>query len=984
MLRTLCQIIIVASLTTGLARGEGFVWQGTGQLSTGPGEVVCQDPKGASAHTLLGMEGEALHLRAVVNAKSTEWVALVVDGDWAGDFFKNGKWILTLRATGHFELFTRGMARFASGPIPGAARENRVDWVINPVAKKFWLFLNRVAVVNGQTMPEGVDGSPSTFGVRFLGQNISPGVPSVREMGVSTAPADNKNIFGPGWGFIWKPRSVLPFYPAPGVATELVWDSEQEGGPWAYVVKDSGGSVVAQGKTKGEGRTHFLTLSLPRGYHELQFPELLSTTRSFGISVQPFQNPRGADGFFAVDAVLSQLVKDPGRRGQLIQVMAQSGFASVRERMSANRIQSAPDLWDASGAMALESLFADYQKAGMGVLEVCHDSLRHGGDLGDRVVATNLAAHSAFWKKFAQTLGPSLEAVETWNEVDQAEYSGNATADSYAAMHHSQVWAMVAGGFPQSRIAPVALTAHATPDYVAQLVDNGVYQATPRFHFHYYDAPEKISLEIEKFRRAMGAYSGIPVLVTEAGSPWRATGKKPDPAAGLAAAWATVMLSVEARAAGVEKLYNFCLPYYSEITRNFSLTDEYGAPLPSFDALRVLVALLGHRRYVGEYPALGFGVVRAFQGSGDILMVFSKEGGGMGSLPESLKYLAMDGREISLVQARQSRAPLVYGLGVLSEVSNCKQTPPGKGKFATADGAGAKSPGPQNKGGGKYPSPLILQLKSTGALAPHGAQGYRVARNALGQVRLPVAVWNLGNDEENLTLHLTIRETKKSLDPLAVKVSAGHEGLAVFALDLTGLYTASDDARIHLEIRGEGKDNRKAPHALVLTLTLERSLADLLGAFSKTERVKPLRLLHEGPKGLEFQGEITPCGAKGHLDLQKAAGRWARLRLVLEAAPRGFRVSGLVMRVKTTGNASSFFGASDAGAEYTGPSGAWPAGGIWQTVYLPLASLKFLRSASAEPSRPFEVATTKLLDFTWLSFSKTHDFEMEDLTWVGN
>lgn len=313
----------------------------------------------------------------------------------------------------------------------------------------------------------------------------------------------------------------------------------------------------------------------------------------------------------------------------------------------------------------------------------------------------------------------------------------------------------------------------------------------------------------------------------------------------------------------------------------------------------------------------------------------------------------------------------------------------GTATFAISNGAGAKSSGPLSAVGGKYvsgkyPSPLILQLKPNAVLAPHGALGYRISRNALSQVSLPVGVWNLGDDAETLTLRLTIRETKKVLEPLTVRVPAGREGIATFALDLTGYYTASDDARIHLEIRGEGKDSRKNPHALVLTLTLERSLGDLLGAFSKTERVKALRLLSEGPKGLEFQGEVTPGGAKGHFDLQKAAGRWARLRLVIEGPPRGFAVRGLVMRVKTTGNASSFFGASDAEAEYTGPSGAWPAGGGWQTVYLPLASLKFLRSATAGPTRPFEVASTKLLDFTWLSFTRTHDFEMEDLTWVGN
>lgn len=410
--------------------------------------------------------------------------------------------------------------------------------------------------------------------------------------------------------------------------------------PWSLT--DWDGAAVAAGTcTLGGDGSGSVSPVLAEGWYQLA-----AGAGTFGVVVRP---PGGSpDPFFAIDAVLGELVRDPAERSAMAAMLPRLGLGMARERLHWYGVHPEPGrlVWEAR--FREESLRRDYAAAGVAVLEM---SNHMPGWLG-RVAGIWPQDHlrtAASWEAMTAHWRATTAAVETWNEPDTPEYAGDATPDMLAAHVRAVAWG-VRRGAPAAQVCSSGFTYHMDDAYLRMVLANGTLAASDVLSYHDYRDPEAL-VPYMAHLRALLAEAGdpaIPVWITEAGRYWKPA-PRPAAADDMQSARGITLRAVEARAAGVARYFAFALPWYAEGTRSYGMTGKERTPLRSLAAYSHAARRLAGLAYAGDLELPGSARTRVFTGGGRAVAVAALAAGARLAPPAGLVRSAhgLDGRRLA-------------------------------------------------------------------------------------------------------------------------------------------------------------------------------------------------------------------------------------------------------------------------------------------------------------------------------------------------
>lgn len=410
-----------------------------------------------------------------------------------------------------------------------------------------------------------------------------------------------------------------------------------------WTVRDWDGREVLTGTNPvGADGVAILAPSLAEGWYELT-----AGTSTLGLIVRPAAT--GApDPFFCIDAVIGELVPDAARREQMAGLLPVLGIAMARERLHWYGVQPKPDqlVWNAR--FHEDDLRRIYAANRTGVLEMSHHPpgwiSRAGG-----VIPQDPLATARGWQAMAGHWRTTTAAVETWNEPDAPEYSGDATPDALAAHARAVAWG-VRQGAPEALVCSSGFTKGMDDAYLRMVCANGLLAASDAMSIHDYREPEAIAPWMTSLRRIL-AESGepaIPLWITESGMPWTSGTPRPAAADDQHSAYAIAMRAAEARAAGAARYFAFALPAYAEGSRSFGMTGTDGTPLRSLAAYGCMARRLAGLDYAGDLTLAGARWCHVFAGAGRRIGVAALAGTSI-ALPEALvrSVHGLDGRRLA-------------------------------------------------------------------------------------------------------------------------------------------------------------------------------------------------------------------------------------------------------------------------------------------------------------------------------------------------
>ncbi len=392
------------------------------------------------------------------------------------------------------------------------------------------------------------------------------------------------------------PADVPQHFTAPDRPAVLHWkmDSGRSVEPMEYTLQDYTGRPIGPSQMSAVAEGMVAVKLRPfQGYLDVQFTR---TKQRFGVvSLAAFQGDR--DPFFAIDGALSWLVGDDRSREGLVAVAGRSGISMVRERLTWGSVHSAPSHWDWEGRARFDSLRKTYEKYGLAVLEMAHDSPGWLGQVGR--YPENLVGAAESWTSIARRWQPRWGAMEVWNEPD-ISFGDNLPADQYVPLARA-----ISYGLWRERIkTPVVggVMAYCNQEFLKTAAANGLLECIDAFSFHNYGEAMGMEAFIERYRTWLeqsGAGS-MPLWITECGRPWKKGPDRPAAEQDAASALEITMKAVESRACGIARYFPFVYPYYDEGPNNFGMMDKRGTPLRSMAAYAQLIRVLAGLQYQGD------------------------------------------------------------------------------------------------------------------------------------------------------------------------------------------------------------------------------------------------------------------------------------------------------------------------------------------------------------------------------------------------
>ncbi len=396
---------------------------------------------------------------------------------------------------------------------------------------------------------------------------------------------------------LWRPRHVEAFFVEPDRPARLEWTiaGAADHKPRAFAVRDYADRVVRTGEAAVGPDGASATVTLPRGFYEL---ELADTHQRFGVVALPAW-PGPADPFFAVDGALSWLVKEDAIRQGLIRSAGRSGIGMIRERLTWAAVHPAAERWDWEGPVRFDTLRRTYRQHGVQVLEMAHDAPPWLGRVGK--YPADLVRASDSWQAIARHWKSSWGAVEVWNEPD-IFFGDNLPADQYVALVRALAFGL--HGELQGRPLVGGVVAHHNPEFLRTAADNGLLDVIDAFSFHTYDRATEMEKLVARYRKWLegAGWARMPLWMTESGRPWKRGPERPPADQDAASALDITMKAVEARACGVARYFAFVYPYYDENENNFGMMDRRATPLRAMAAYAQAARRLAGAEYAGDLP----------------------------------------------------------------------------------------------------------------------------------------------------------------------------------------------------------------------------------------------------------------------------------------------------------------------------------------------------------------------------------------------
>lgn len=742
-----------------------------------------------------------------------------------------------------------------------------------------------------------------------------------------------------------RPMGELAGFVEPNTPSVLQWEVQTGKLPAKveYVIRDYVEREVSRGEIEHvAGKPLELPVTLSAGFYDVQ---LTGTAQRYGVVALPLP-PNEGSPFFCIDAAMSWLVKDDALRTAMIKKLVRCGIRTARERLSWAAINPAKDTYGWETGARYDSLRKAYQANGIRVLEVFHDAPAWTGRVGK--YPDDLAEAVKAWRAIRQQWSSNWLGLEVWNEPD-IFFGGDMPADQYASMLKALA---LTGELLGQNDTVGGCFAHYNRAFLDGAAENGLPRCTDVVSFHTYDRAPSMAGLVGGYRKSP-ACAGASLWLTECGRPWKKGPPRPPREEDAISALDITMKAVEAYAAGVERYFAFVYPYYEENDNNFGMMDPYGTPLRSMAAYARLATLLGENTYCvpGTLEAPRgvstrvLQTVRAPDGPLEtIAVVYTGRIDAAATIRLNIRPLrveGIDGRALEL--AADGTIPVPDGLNyVWLNAADLHGMP---GVIESTDALRRKC----------LPSDLDIRLRSAGlpsvvlrfdwdrnALRPTVA-GYRVDMARAQRVTLGVRAFNLGQEEQEVTLTLHLDETGiKPLDnagPWKLKLAGESSQTVSMDADLREAFAAADVVRVRVTCDG--------PHAaralpLVARLLGQPTLAQLLTRYPQHTRL-PIGDLARWQRGAPGHATDEMLEEKGAWKLKVQFGegdRWCYPRFTLPNSVDLSKSSALVLRARCREPATvRAFLWEDAHVGYVSDQSIIPADAEWHTAIVRFSQL---------------------------------------------
>lgn len=551
-----------------------------------------------------------------------------------------------------------------------------------------------------------------------------------------------------------QPKNGLQFYLPPDETAELGFLlPAPAGGAVEFVVRDRALAEVTRGRAQVAGRDATVTLKLPQGFYEIEFP---ATQQSFGLLALPvFTKDR--DPFFGMDAALTWLTDDSIRR-ERVAIMKRLGIASARERLLWGELNPAPGqwAWPARDGRMREA----YAREGMPVLECFHDTPAYlrAKNSSSRYPDDLLVAYRE-WRHFLSDTKEARFGLEIWNEPDIG-FGGNLPADQYMSVLKAVVAAGRSAGFTPPLVGG-AFTSGATRGFLKASFDSGLAEIVDGVSFHFYGEPAQL-VQFSKLYRdlfAEAGHGGMPLWLTETGRPWPVdTPPRPLPANAHEGAFTLALNAIEAKATGIAHYYPFVFSNRVEGTRRYGVIDRAHSPLSSLAAYSQAIRVLSGKGYVGDLknPPAHVARARVFSGGGETVLVLAADyrETGLRFVPGAavIRAEAIDGRV--LARNADGGLPLDGGLVYLWIDPGAWGANIDRDTEAARLLARSREPLPPRR----VPSLAMKVRIEQGAIDQHSNLAYFVSQSAAAAFPLTVEVNNFRDVAQTVAVELVLPE----------------------------------------------------------------------------------------------------------------------------------------------------------------------------------------------------------------------------------
>jgi hypothetical protein len=446
---------------------------------------------------------------------------------------------------------------------------------------------------------EGTTKGKKHFGIFFLFLHIMTGAllsPSLKA--ATIYPSDSYN-----WIFLEGKAITFVVYGSAGVT---------------YTVKDYWGNSKASGSvttSSGSVTLDLVTANYPMGWYEISVSDAQGTqTAGFGVVKDRQGAALPKAGKIGVDAFLNWQLWGTNEylMAPCAKAIAEAGIPWVRERITWRDTETASGTYNWLGYdKGINALYLE----GLYVSQVFHDTPAWSRTSTTTLSTTDDLRSLYTWiKKTQQHYANKIHAWEIWNEPEYATQTDwSDLAERYAALQKAGYW----GVKDADSTVKVLMSSMSTYPGISKKTDAFSYHAfqskltdyMDAFNFHMYNTPEDYNTALTSFNSRLTQSGGAirPPWLTETGifiTPTVGTGTTElDKTAAQTQARYVGPAIARALAAGVEKVFYYCLISNIQSSYQFGMMKSDLTPYPSFVALSAASNILGEATYLGEYPA---------------------------------------------------------------------------------------------------------------------------------------------------------------------------------------------------------------------------------------------------------------------------------------------------------------------------------------------------------------------------------------------
>jgi hypothetical protein len=817
----------------------------------------------------------------------------------------------------------------------------------------------------------------------------------------------------------FQPEDITEFWITPETPSTLTWKvivssattQPAKAEPDKYVIRDYGDNVVASGQaTAAKDGKIMASLSLPTGYYSLEFA---STKQRFGIvSIDPFTGKK--DSFFCIDTALSWLVGKtntaPSREG-LIRVLARSGVAMARERLGWNEtLQPELDKWNWEGDNDYDTIRKCYAKNGVPLLELFHTSPAHVGKAvgaGPFRLPQDMLKVASSWKQMGTHWQSSWGALEVWNELDGAFFSGNAPADQYAPLVKTIAYTFDHEGIKTPMVGGVVAYGW-DEGYLDLAQRNGVLDNIDAWSVHTYGHNSSLKIQnfMEVYRKAFKKYNKIsmPIWDTESGFAWTAKGPMPPADQDAACAMEITMKGIECLSCGMARYFPFVFPFYAEEICNYSMTDKAGTPLRSIAAYAWAIKTLSNRTYLGDWRCKNASVTRArvFGDKDDVVLVLftgnilpianvsdekTNKPAQMVQIPLpdcNVEIRGIDGRRLTLGKNKEVPVPdgLAYVFMKRKDIDKYLDTQTQAMELYKI----GRLPAPVRKA----PSPIVLQFRPDATqFYEADVKGYVPVASAPEKLPFPVDVTNLSKEPCEVHLNLQAKTGQVGHEQV-LTVPALKTVRVEWQIPWTRKMSQSPNS-YDLKLGGSSSDGT-AVDPVFLRFRGRPSLESWLGLFSKRQKLPITNMGSWHPSAIAgaTMNMSSPDANTWQLDVNfnKAIDRWVYPRFDLPDNLNLTRFKGIVFEGRCRAGALAvrtvLWERQADGGEITFMTGnILNSDDQWHPVFVPFTGSDF-GASGVDPNNKLKLNQVKVMSFGMNSGAAENTLQIRNVWLVGD